>query len=77
MELIFVSKMGFNKKLTKSCFWCMHGKKSEFSEEVFCKKHGVTTKLDACRHYKYDPLKRTPNKINTPSGNYSDEDFII
>ncbi len=71
-----MGKSAFNKKLTKSCFWCMHGRKSEFSDEVFCKKHGVTTKLDACRHYKYDPLKRTPNKVK-PLGDFSADDFSI
>ena len=66
----------FNIKLTKSCAWCIHGKSSEFCEEIFCKKHGVTTKIDACRHYKYDPLKRVPNRIK-PSDNYNADDFKL
>ena len=66
----------FNKKLTKSCAWCIHGKSSEFCEEIFCKKHGVTTKIDACRHYKYDSLKRVPNRIK-PSDNYNSDDFKL
>ena len=67
---------GFNKKSQKSCMWCMHGTKSDYSEEIFCKKHGVTTRADACRHYKYDPLKRKPQKIK-PSGEFTAEDFSL
>ncbi len=66
----------FNKKLSKSCLYCVHGKKSDYSDDVFCKKHGVTSRLDACRHYRYDPLKRTPNKAK-PSQNYNPEDFVV
>lgn len=67
---------GFNKKLQKSCMWCTHGRKSDYGEDVFCKKHGVTTRADSCRHYKYDPLKRTPQK-QSASGYYSADDFSL
>ena len=67
---------GFNKKLQKSCLWCIHGIKSEYSDDIFCKKHGVTTRADSCRHYKYDPLKREPLKAKV-ADNYSPEDFSI
>lgn len=51
----------FNKNLQRSCEWCVHSKRSEYSDELFCKKHGVINKRDYCRNYKYDVLKRTPN----------------
>ncbi len=66
----------FNKKLIKSCSWCRFGKKSDYTEEIFCLKHGVTNKRDYCRNYKYDPLKRKPDTAN-PLGNYKAEDFEI
>ncbi len=71
-----MAKALFNKKLTKSCAWCIHGKTSDYCDDIFCKKHGVTTRVDACRHYKYDPLKRTPNRVK-PSKDYSAEDFTL
>lgn len=67
---------GFDKKLQKSCMWCVYGTKSDYSDEIFCKKHGVTTRADACRRYKYDPLKRVPKSVK-PSENYTAEDFSI
>lgn len=66
----------FNKDIKKSCLWCIHGKKSEYTDDVFCKKHGVTTANDYCRKYKYDPLKRTPEK-QTIESNFSNEDFSL
>ena len=74
--MIYMALKGFNKKLQKSCLWCVHGIKSEYCEEIFCKKHGVTTRADSCRQYKYDPLKRTPQK-QKPSCELTAEDFSL
>ena len=75
-EVIYLALKGFNKKLQKSCLWCVHGKNSDFCDDIFCKKHGVTTKADACRHYKYDPLKRTPKKQKC-FDNFTSDDFTL
>ena len=74
--MICMALDGFNKKLQKSCMWCVHVRKSEYSDDVFCKKHGVTTRADSCRRYKYDPLKRTPQK-QVSGGDYKPEDFEL
>ena len=66
----------FNADIKKSCLWCVHGKKSEYTNDIFCKKHGVTTAEDYCRKYKYDPLKRTPEK-QTINNKFSEKDFLI
>ena len=71
-----MSKIGFNKKLQKSCAYCVHSKILEFSNETVCKKRGVTEVRDYCRSYKYDPLKRVPQKAKI-SDNYSAEDFKL
>ena len=68
--------LGFNKKLQKSCMWCVFGRKSEYSDDILCKKHGVTTRADSCRQYKYDPLKRTPAKERA-AGSFTAEDFAL
>jgi len=66
----------FNKKKNRSCSCCVYGVKSEYTTEVLCKKHGVCEKRDYCRHFKYDILKREPEKI-TPSKDFTKEDFSL
>lgn len=73
---VTMPKSVFNKKLPRSCEYCVYGNKLEFANEIICKKHGVTELRDSCRGYKYDPLKRTP-KIQTISDNYNPEDFKL
>lgn len=71
-----MSKIGFNKNLQKSCAYCVYGKVIDGTNETLCKKRGVTDKRDYCRSYKYDPLKRIPQKAKI-SNNYSEEDFKL
>ncbi len=66
----------FNKELPRSCKYCVYGKDLPFSEEILCKKHGVTSVSDYCRHYKYDPLRRVPEKVKIADG-YKPEDFSL
>lgn len=66
----------FNKKIPHSCAWCIHGKPSDYTDEVFCSKRGMTNKNDSCHSYKYDPLKRNPVKAR-PADGYSAEDFKL
>ena len=66
----------FNKELPCSCKYCVFGKDSLFSGEVLCKKRGVTSPTDYCRHYKYDPLRRVPEKVKIADG-YNSEDFLL
>lgn len=76
MELIYLANFLFNKKLVKSCSWCVYGKKSHFTDEIFCKKHGVTDKRDYCSGYKYDPLKRKPD-LKKAKIDFKPEDFKL
>ncbi len=71
-----MSNKHFNKKLPSYCEYCVYGTKSEFSNEVICIKRGVTDAKDSCRKYKYDPLKREPQKTKI-SDNYRPEDFLL
>lgn len=71
-----VSGKLFDKDMKKSCAYCVHGKKSEYSDDVFCIKRGVTTADDYCRKYKYDPLKRTPD-TEAIDKDYKAEDFSL
>lgn len=71
-----MSKSFFDKTIPPNCQYCIHGSKSEYSQEILCKKHGVTALRDSCRQYKYDPLKREPAKIKI-ADNYKPEDFSL
>lgn len=48
------------------------GRESLFSGEILCSKRGVTSVRDSCRKYKYDPLKRVPERVKI-SDNYKPE----
>ena len=71
-----MAKSIFNKKLTPACCYCVHGRPSEYTEEIFCLKKGITEKYDSCRHYKYDVFKRTPTRT-APASDYKPEDFSL
>ncbi len=71
-----MSKKLFDKSLPPKCEYCVLGIKTDYNDEILCKKRGVTDKTDSCRHFKYDPLKREPKK-EIISTNYSPEDFIL
>ncbi len=60
-----MKELKFNKKVTKYCLYCVHGKLLEYSDEVFCTKKGFVDKFNKCLKYKYDPLKRNPQKNDT------------
>ncbi len=75
-KVILMSGKMFDKNLKKSCAWCIHGRKSDYTDEVFCKKRGVTSSFDCCRKYKYDPLKRIPDSAGIGK-DYSPEDFTL
>ncbi|MBO4734730.1 MAG: hypothetical protein J5662_09660 [Clostridia bacterium] len=66
----------FNKDIKKSCAWCIHGKKSEYTDDVYCIKRGVTSGENCCRKYKYDPLKRTPDTKSIDK-DFKPEDFSL
>lgn len=46
----------------KICLTCVHGKKYNGDENIYCLKKGIVEKYSSCRKYKYDALKRIPSK---------------
>lgn len=66
----------YNKNLSPSCEYCLYGNLSEFNDEIFCIKRGVTHRRDACSKYQYDPLKRIPQRQKIADG-YKPEDFEL
>ena len=71
-----MSEKLFNSDLDMACQWCVHGKKSEYTDDVFCKKRGLVSARDWCRKYKYDPLKRTPDK-QIIDKSFNEDDFQL
>lgn len=71
-----MAKSIFNKKISPACCYCVHGKTSEYTDEIFCLKKGITEKNDSCRHYKYDVFKREPQKPTIADG-YNPDDFKL
>lgn len=71
-----IMKKMFDKTIIKKCGHCLFGTDLGDDGEIICKKRGIVNKNDLCRKYKYDPLKREPQK-QIISDNYSPEDFKI
>jgi len=65
----------FKNKIEPSCSYCKFGR-ADSSEKVFCQKKGIKSLDESCKSFKYDPLKRVPNKIILNS-EYSKKDFEI
>lgn len=71
-----MEKLKFSKETSKYCLYCVHGKLLEYTDEVFCTKKGFVGKFDKCIKYKYDPIKRNPQK-NISSTVFSEDDFKL
>lgn len=77
MKLVIkMKKLTFSKKTEKYCQYCLYGKYLEYTDEVFCTKKGFVNKFDKCIKYKYDPIKRIPEKAR-PNFDFSKEDFQL
>ena len=68
--------MLFNKKIQRSCAYCLYGTKLE-GQQVLCAKKGVVS-CEKCRKFRYDPTKRVPLKPKMPNFDlYDQTDFIL
>lgn len=71
-----MAKPFFNKDIPPACAYCLHGHQSEYTDEIFCVKRGVTSPQDSCKRFRYDVLKRTP-RPTVQKGDFSPEDFAL
>ena len=68
--------MLFQKKIEKSCTYCVHGTKLE-EDQILCVKKGVVP-CKKCRKFTYDPTKRIPPKPKAPDfQQYTKDDFSL
>ena len=69
--------MLFEKDMDPRCAYCKRG--APLGEDrVMCLKKGIVSAGDACRKFRYDPLKRVPPKpAKADFSRLKDEDFTL
>lgn len=69
--------MLFDKHIEPCCAYCASGTRIG-DEEVACLRKGIVSPAGACRHFKYDPLKRDP-PVTAPlkTDAFTQEDFAL
>ena len=70
--------MLFRKDIKPNCSYCVYGC-AVTATECACERKGVVTnQLSACRRFRYDPLKRTPERpAALGEKNLKAEDFSL
>ena len=66
----------FNKDIPPACASCRRGRRCPGTDRVLCSLRGVMEPADACRKYRYDPLKRVPKRPRKLPV-YKPEDFAL
>ena len=56
----------FGNNIQPACKYCTEGFYKPGEEQVLCIKRGVTTPDFHCKKFDYDPLKRSPERPQTP-----------
>ena len=69
--------MVFRKDMEPRCGYCSYGSPAE-EGTVICRKRGIVLESDACRKFKYDPLRRTPPKpLQADFTKYDERDYSL
>ena len=55
----------------------MKGRLSADGESVLCPKKGIMDKDFSCKRFRYDPLKRVPEKREPKLPEFSPDDFSL
>lgn len=55
-------KNKLSDKIEKYCKYCEKASALSNEDTMLCDKHGVVDAGHSCRHFRYDPLKRSPKK---------------
>ena len=59
-----MKKKFINKNITPKCEYCIHSTDFSDNSEKLCKYKGIVENSNSCRKFKYDILKRKPQKQN-------------
>lgn len=69
--------MLFRKKIERDCSYCVYGTRLE-GDQILCAKKGMKCAGDKCRKFKYDPIKRIPQKEKALDfSKYDEQDFSL
>ena len=74
--MVEMRKRVLNLQEKEACRICAHGILSPDGETVLCVKTGIRQLDSSCRSFKYDPLKRVPERAPT-AGGFTKEDFEL
>ena len=66
----------FRKNIEPCCAHCAHAVPLD-DISAACRKKGVVPLTNACRAFRYDPLRRVPPKPAVIRGSFTDEDFLL
>lgn len=69
-------KLFSGKDYDKRCEYCLKGRLPQDRSVVLCKRYGVVPLDFSCRKFKYDPLKRIPNRIKF-NASYDENEFKL
>ncbi|MDR1927327.1 MAG: hypothetical protein LBQ33_01640 [Oscillospiraceae bacterium] len=64
------------KDFPPACEYCRQGKPSPDGSSVLCAEKGVMRKQSHCRRFRYDPLKRRPQR-SPFLPEYDPEQFVL
>lgn len=67
----------FNPNIPPSCSYCSFGRLSPCGDKILCVKKGLMLPSSHCRSFKYDILKRVPEKKPSLNLKLSAEDFKL
>ncbi len=69
--------MLFRKNVAKFCAYCAHAAQVE-NGQMLCAKRGFVASDQSCFRFRYDPLKRTPSRLNAKDfSQFDDKDFSL
>ena len=69
--------MLFRKNVVKKCAYCVHAGQAN-DGKLLCPKRGFVSADGSCRRFRYDPLKRTPQKQKAKNFTaFTEEDFRL
>lgn len=66
----------FNKRIAPACKYCVHGKNCAGIAQTLCEKKGVVEPEHHCAAFRYDPLRRRPERTR-PLQDYTQSDFQL
>jgi len=67
----------FNEDISPQCEYCHYGRITPDNYSVLCEKRGIMLPNSYCKSFKYDVLKRRPQKKLQLFADYSADDFKL